>query len=862
MIRLRLLGTVDLRDSQGRELGAVLRRPKLLALLGYLTVARPRGLQRRDTLVALLWPELDHAHARNALSQAVHALRQTLGHAALLARGEEELGVSEEGLGCDVREFETALEAGRAEQALELYRGGLLNGLHVSGVPEFERWLDEERERLRRRACEAAQLLTEREAGAGNQVGAARWALRLTELSPFDETAVRRLVELLDRMGDRAGAVRAYEEFERRLGRDLEVEPSLATQGLIASIRARRSLVAAPDRAAVSQASAAEPGAAARSASSVAAAPAPRTARRQVPVLLTVIVSGLLAVGWLLVGKSFGARSAETARVPKRIVVLPFTNLGPGGQEYFADGVTEEITARLAAVGELRVLGSTSANAYKGTKKTLPEIGRELGVDYVLEGSVRWEKAAHGPARVRVTPQLVSTADGTHRWAQVYDEPLDEIFRVQSDIAQQVVQALDVTLLEPQRRALDAIPTRNLQAYDYYLRGNEFWRRGTEERFQRTALQMYEKAVELDPSFGLAWTRLSKMHSLQYLFYYDRSEARLVEAKQAVDKAFELEPRSPEAHYALGIYDFIGRADYDRALQEFALAEASRPNDSEIFLARAVLRTRQGDFREAGLDFEKAFRLDPLASQVVNQYAQHFDLLRRFARAETLYARTIALAPDRSIPYFWKAWMYLRWDGRTQRAQTVLDEARANGVDEPRLRFLQVMIDLCDRKYAEALRPLSETPDVIADQFRFIPRALLYATVYGLMQRGDLERAYYDSAQGLLYQEVRERPDDPRVHSALGIAYAGLGRKNEAVQEGEKGTALLPVSTEANQGYYRAWDLARIYAMVGERDAAVAQLEHLLSIPGHLTAAWLRIDPTWDPLRDDRRFQRLVSAEQ
>src|SRR2546429_6338421 len=186
MIRLRLLGTVDLRDSQGRELGAVLRRPKLLALLGYLTVARPRGLQRRDTLVALLWPELDHAHARNALSQAVHALRQTLGHAALLARGEEELGVSEEGLGCDVREFETALEAGRAEQALELYGGGLLNGLHRSGGPQFQRWLDEERVRLRPRACAAPQLLTEREPGAGNQGGAARWGRRAAEPSPVE----------------------------------------------------------------------------------------------------------------------------------------------------------------------------------------------------------------------------------------------------------------------------------------------------------------------------------------------------------------------------------------------------------------------------------------------------------------------------------------------------------------------------------------------------------------------------------------------------------------------------------------------------------------------------------------------------
>src|SRR5256712_10780879 len=173
MIRLRLLGTVDLRDSQGRELGSVLRRPKLLALLGYLTVARPRGLQRRDTLVALLWPELDHAHARNARSQAVHALRQALGHAALLARGEEELGVSEAGLWCDVREFETALEAGRAEQALELYGGGLLNGLHVSGGPEFERWLDEERERPGRRAGEAAQPVTDRGAGAGQPGGGA-----------------------------------------------------------------------------------------------------------------------------------------------------------------------------------------------------------------------------------------------------------------------------------------------------------------------------------------------------------------------------------------------------------------------------------------------------------------------------------------------------------------------------------------------------------------------------------------------------------------------------------------------------------------------------------------------------------------
>ena len=868
MIRLRLLGTVDLRDSQGRELGAVLRRPKLLALLGYLTVARPRGLQRRDTLVALLWPELDHAHARNALSQAVHALRQTLGHAALLARGEEELRVSEEGLGCDVREFETALEAGRAEQALELYRGGLLNGLHVSGVPEFERWLDEERERLRRCACEAALLLTERETATGNQVGAARWAVRLTELSPFDETAVRRLVELLDRMGDRAGAVRAYEEFERRLGRDLEVEPSLATQGLIAGIRARRSLVTgaapAPDPAAVSQASAAEPGAAARSARSVTAAPAPRTARRQVHVLLTLIVSGLLAVGWLLVGKPFGARTAETARVPKRIVVLPFTNLGPVGQEYFADGVTEEITARLAAVGDLRVIGSTSATAYKGTKKTILDIGRELGVAYILEGSVRWEKSPDGRARVRVTPQLVSTTDGTHLWAQVYDESLDEIFRVQSDIAQQVVQALDLRLLQPQRRTIEAVPTRNLQAYDYYLRGNEYLRRGADERIQRTALRMYEKAVELDSAFALAYAMVSRMRSRLYLFHYDRSPEGLAAAKRAVDKALELAPDLPEAHHSLGTYYWLGFLDYDRALREFAIVEASRPNDSQLLHARAVLRQRQGKLREALVDFERAQQLDPALPGIAGGYGQTYMMLRDFPRAEAQFERATALSPDGVEPYFNRVMVALRGYGSTQRARAVLDEARKVGItDEPYLVIARELVELFDRRYQAALDVLSSmAPEVFQDQNRFVPRTELYAEVYGLMGYRELARVYYDSARNVVAGKLREHPDDPRLHSALGIAWAGLGRKDEAIAEGKKAVDLLPVTREAFRGYRHEHDLARIYTMVGEYDAAVSRLEYLLSIPGWLTPAWLRIDPDWDPLRRNPRFQRLVDRRE
>ena len=859
MIRLRMLGTVDLRDSQGRELGAVLRRPKLLALLGHLTVARPHGFQRRDTLLALLWPELDHSHARNALSQAVHALRQALGHDVLLARGEEELGVSEERLWCDVREFETALELGRAEQALELYGGGLLNGLHVSGAPEFERWHDEERERLRRQACEAARLLTDRESGAGNQVGAARWASRLAELAPFDETAVRHLVELLDQLGDRAGAVRTYQEFARRLGRELEVEPSSATQELIAAIRARRPLgagEAARDAAAVGG-GVAEPRAVP---SPVDIAPAPRRRRWKVAVVLTLVVGGLLGTAWLFIGRPFQARTAQTAGAPKKIVVLPFTNLGPAEEEYFADGVAEEITARLATIDRLRIIGSTSANRYKRTDKTIPEIGRELGVDYVLEGSVRWEKSPHSPARVRVTPQLVSTADGMHIWAHVYDEPLDEIFRVQSDIAQQVMQALDVTLLEPQRRTIETKPTRNLEAYDYYLRGNDYRRRGSDERFQRTALQMYEKAVELDPGFALAYAHVSETRSRMYLLHYDRSAVGLEHAKRAVDKAFELAPDLPEAHQALGTYYWLGQLDYDRALREFAIAEAGRPNDSELRLARAVLLQRQGRLRESLVDFDRAQELDPASPIVASNYGLSFMMLRDFPHAESLFERATALSPDGIEPYFSRVVLALRWDGNIQRARAVLDESRAVGVaDEPYLVLARVWVALFDHRYQEVVDVLSsKAPEVFEDQNRFVPRTLLYAQVYGLMRRHDLERAYYDSARALVQRRVVELPDDPRLHSALGIALAGLGRKREAIQEGERAVELLPISREAFRGYHFDWDLARIYTMVGESDSAVSRLEHLLAIPGWLTSAWLRIDPTWDPLRANPRFQELV----
>lgn len=843
MVELRILGSVRLQSADQRDVEVLARHAKRAALLAYLAAALPKGSHRRDTLFALFWPESDIAHARAALNQAVYVLRTALGEDAVLSRGDGDVALNGDAVWCDVTAFEAALDAGRPGEAMALYRGDLLAGFFVTGAPEFERWLDRERARLRERASQGAWALAEERAAAGDAVEAGRWARRAAELAPADEAVARRLMTFLTGLGDRAAAIRAYEEFASTLAGQYELEPSAKTRALADAIRK-------PD---------------AWSADAIVAAtvlpgeepnrPVPRTAvgRRRVAVALVLLVSGLLG-GWFLLRPLLGTSST------RRIVVLPFTNLGPTEDEYFADGITEEIAARLAAIDRLRVIGRTSTNRYKRTEKTIPEIGRELGVDYVLEGSVRWEKSPRGPARVRVTPQLVSTKDGMHLWARVYDEPLDELFRVQSDIAQKVVQALDVTLLEPERRAVEAVPTNNIQAYDYYLRGIEYWRRGREDRLFRSATRMFERAVELDSNFALAHAMLSLAHTRMYQQYFDRSQARLARAKLAVDKAFALEPDLPEAHQSLGMYYWASENNYDRALRELAITEASRPNDPRFFAARAVLRGRRGRYPEALVDIARALDLDPASAAMASTYGELWDLTRDFARAERLYDRAIALSPDWATPYVLKAGLYLRRGGTTPPARAVLEDADNLGLGEsPDVVFSRILIAIFDRKYDEAITRLSSgAPDLFADQLRFTPRAQLYAEVYGLMQRPHVARAYSDSARAIVVARLRKQPDDPRLHSALGIAYAGLGRTREAIEEGRRAAELRPISEDTYQGYPREWDLARIYVMAGEYEAALDRLEYLLSIPGYLTPAWLRIDPTWDPLRGHPRFQTLV----
>ena len=551
-----------------------------------------------------------------------------------------------------------------------------------------------------------------------------------------------------------------------------------------------------------------------------------------------------------------------------RLAVLPFENLGPFEEEYFASGVTDAITARLAGLHGLAVISRQSAFQYKNSDKRAQEIGKALGVDYILEGTIQRERPSDPNSTIRIIPQLIRTNDDTHVWSNIFDNDMSKIFQVQSDVAEQIAQALDITLLEPERQTLAYTPTGNTQAYEYYLRGKEYIYRGySTENNLRTAIQMYEKAIELDPEFALAYAELSRAHVRMYWHRHDHSDERLTMAERALNKALELNPDHPEVRFAFGHYYFHGHMDYNSALEQFEIALKSQPNNSELMHLIGSVQRRQGKFELALYNKQnRACELDPLSSPFAESTGETFMLLRRYTEAERYLKRAISLAPDELSPYVWNSWIYILREGRTDKAWAVLDQAQGKVPAQafesnlPGLKF--ILYHVFDGNYQGALDSLSSySLEAINSQFLFVPKAQLYAQIYGLMGNQQLEKEYYESARNILEAKIREQMDDARFHSSLGIAYAGLDRKEEAIREGKLGVQLLPISRDAWRGLYREKDLAQIYVMVDEYDLAIEKLEYLLSIPGEMSIPLLKLDPAWEPLREYPHFKELVEQD-
>ena len=544
----------------------------------------------------------------------------------------------------------------------------------------------------------------------------------------------------------------------------------------------------------------------------------------------------------------------EPKAEPPKIVILPFENLGPPEDEYFADGLTEEIISRLAAVKGLRVISRTTAMQYKGERPPLQQIGEQLGVEFVLEGSVRWARGDEAYGRVRITPQLIRVEDDTHLWATSYDEVLDDIFAIQTAIARAVVEQFGVSLADLQGLDQETKPTDSIEAYQAYLKGVHLIHQPEFGRSHWEAIvQSFQRAVALDSEFALAHGYLAQAHAGMVHHGHDVSPFRRRASQDAAEKALALAPDDPRVLYHVGFYYYHAEKDYDEALTYFERAARGLPNDADPIAAFAYVQRRLGRYEEGVENLKKAFALSPRNADFPAMLCQFLLHLRRYEEAVPHCNQSIALFPGQTFAFEVKARIFLLWKGDTHQARTVREANPA---------FLnRDSVELCwlERDYPKLLNLLEPADD---SWFRGQTEAYLLNLPQGqvleLLGERDLARDAFEKAQRALEEAISETPGDARLHSSLGLTYAALGKKAEAIQEGTRGAALMPISKDAFIGDERLRDLAKIYVMVGEPEAALEQLEVLLSRPCDMSVAWLRLHPAWDPLRDHPHFEALL----
>jgi TolB-like protein/Tfp pilus assembly protein PilF/tRNA A-37 threonylcarbamoyl transferase component Bud32 len=590
-------------------------------------------------------------------------------------------------------------------------------------------------------------------------------------------------------------------------------------------------------------------------------APAPARSRRRqlvgaalaIPLLVGVVVVAQRALRG-------GDPQPVTAAGRQMLVVLPFRNLGDTADAYFADGLTEELTSRLAGLGELRVISRTSAEQYRESPLPLKEIGAELGAGYVLEGSVHLDRGAGGVDRVRVRPRLISVADDSQLWSEPYEVELTEVFRVQSDIAERVSRALDLALRAPEREALAASGTRDPVAYDFYLRGNDYLGRSNQHADLASAASLFTQAVEADPGFAAAWARLARCHTQIYWHYYDRTAGRLALAEAALDSAIRLGPNLPETHAAKGFYRYWGFLDYEGAIREFEAALRLRPSASEMLQAIGYVERRRGRWEESLGRFVEALRYDPRSGQRAFDVGDNYLSLHMFPEADHYLERAMTLSPDWANPYIYRAWLHVIWRGDLARARALI----AEGLTRIEPGRFAVGLQTGDRMSASLVTADSSfwpmldglSPGTFAgDTVRY---HLLKAEAAAFRRRATAERAHGDSARALLEVRVRRLPDDAKLLATLGLAYMHLGRHADAIRAAERAAELLPVEEDAVSGPFVLAYLARVYTTAGRHDEATGVLERLMGMRSWITPAELRADRIWDPLRRHEGFRRLA----
>ncbi len=548
---------------------------------------------------------------------------------------------------------------------------------------------------------------------------------------------------------------------------------------------------------------------------------------------------------------------ADGSRV---VAVLPFENMGGAEDEYFADGVTDAIRGKLAAIPGVQVIARSSSSPYKGSDKRPAQIAQELGAQYLLTGTVRWNREA-GSSRVQVSPELVQVRSGgapTTEWQQPFSAGITDVFQVQAEIARQVAEALDLKLGERQRETLSERPTGDLAAYDAFLRGQELLDRGaTDPMLLRRAISAFEQAVAIDSGFVLAWAQLSRAHSFLYGSATITAEGA-ERARQAADRALRLAPRQVDGYLALGDYYSYIPVDNARALEQYALAQRIAPNNAEVLSGAALTELSLGRWKDALEHYTRALALDPRASRTAYRMARTLLWLRRYPEAEAAAQRALALAPTSTAAIENYAMVYLA-QGDLAGARAALQRSGREVEPTALVSYVSRYWDLfwlLDDAQQQLLLRLTPGP---FDEDRGA-WGLALAGTYAL--RGDSlrSRAYADSARMTLERQIAAVPEDAQLVVLLGTALAYMGRKAEAMRANERGLSM--VSTLQGCLFRRLQptparaDLpSRGGAGEGAGPARAAAPDPVLSLAG-----LAQIDPTFDPLRKNPRFQKLIAG--
>ena len=576
-------------------------------------------------------------------------------------------------------------------------------------------------------------------------------------------------------------------------------------------------------------------------------------------IVATVLLAIALALGFVFWVASHRAASKSTSTSQKSIAVLPFANLSEDkANAYFAQGIQDEILTRLAKIADLKVISRTSTQHYESVPEKLSEIAKQLGVANILEGSV--QRTAD---QVRVNVQLIQAASESHLWADTYDRKLVDIFGVESEIAKAIADALQAKLTGGEQRALAVKPTNNSEAYDAYLRGLALEARTTvSPDDSEKAVGFYERAVQLDPAFAPAWARLSRANAHMY-FGLDSTTARRDATERALNTAQKLQPNSPETLLAQAYYQYWVRRDYELAKGTFGRVRELLPGSSEVPGALALIARRQGRWDESVAYWEQTLVLDPRNTEWLALAADTYAMLRQFPAALKTYDRLLDIVPNDPETVASEAKIY-QAEGNLEQAGKLL--VGVNAQTPSFNAFLTKMNQLfLERHFDEAIRlihsRLLESPNVSDIDRLFNPFFLVLAQE----NAGDIVGARATAQQMLRPLEPlsQKDPDNPHFAQALSIIHAVLGQKDAAIEEAQRAITLLPSGKDAVDGPMAEENLAFVEVLVGDKNGAIPRLQHLLQIPysNCLTPALLRLNPQWDPLRDDPRFQKLCEEK-